>query len=185
MGASSLGSRMVTASGRGRGMGLGHASTSLGVPALHDLDLDAENTLLHQHVADGLVNEVLDGLTGVDHETVGELHRLGTGSTQLTRDDDLATLGARLHDEAEHTVGGTADSETAEQLVAERLALGNGVETAVLHLLGVGAGTRIAGTDARAGYEASGLADSAGTTNAVIQAFGVDDCWASSQFVLV
>lgn len=119
------------------GEGEGLASASLGVPALHDLDLDAENTLLHENVTNGLVNKVLDGLTGVDHETVGELHRLGTGSTQLTRDDDLATLGARLHNEAEDTVSGTADGKTTEELVAERLALGNGVETTVLDLLGV------------------------------------------------
>ncbi len=88
-------------------------------------------------MTNGLVNKVLDGLTGVDHEAVGELHRLGTGSTQLARDDDLATLGTRLHDEAEDTVGGTSDGKTTEELVAERLALGDGVETTVLHLLGV------------------------------------------------
>jgi len=115
----------------------GLASSSFGVPALHDLDLDTENTLLHENVTNGLVNKVLDGLTGVDHETVGELHRLGTGSTQLTRDDDLATLGTRLHNESENTVGGTSDGKTTEELVSERLALGDSVETTVLNLLGV------------------------------------------------
>ena len=123
--------------GDGIGKGEGLAGTSLGVPALHDLDLDSENTLLHENVTNSLIDKVLDGLTGVDHESVGELHRLGTGSTQLTRNDDLATLGTGLHDEAEHTVGGTADGKTTEELVAERLALGDGVETTVLHLLGV------------------------------------------------
>lgn len=43
-------------------------------------------------------------LSGVDHESVGELHRLGTGGAQFARDDNLASLGARLHDEAEDTV---------------------------------------------------------------------------------
>lgn len=43
-------------------------------------------------------------LSGVDHETVGELHRLGTGGAQLARDDNLASLGTGLHDEAKDTV---------------------------------------------------------------------------------
>jgi hypothetical protein len=65
----------------------------------HDLDLDTEHTLPEQNVTGGVVNEVLSGLTGVDHEAVGELHGLGTGSAQLAGDDNLATLGARLHNE--------------------------------------------------------------------------------------
>ena len=68
------------------------------------LDLDTEDTLPEHDVTDGIVDKVLSGLTGVDHETVGELHRLGTGSAKLARDDDLATLGTRLHDETEHTI---------------------------------------------------------------------------------
>lgn len=85
----------------------------------------------------GAVDEVLGGLTRVDHEAVGELHGLGTGSTELTGDDDLATLGARLHDEAQDTIAGTTDGETVEELVAERLALGDGGQTTVLDLGGV------------------------------------------------
>ena len=88
-------------------------------------------------MAGGVVDEVLSGLTGVDHEAVGELHGLGTSSTELARDDDLAALGAGLHDEAQDTVAGTTDGETVEQLVAEGLALGDGGETAVLDLGGV------------------------------------------------
>ena len=44
----------------------------------------------------------------LNHEAVGELHCLGSGSTQLAGDDNLATLGARLHDESEDTVGSSA-----------------------------------------------------------------------------
>lgn len=83
------------------------------------------------------VDEVAGGLTGVDHEAIGELHGLGTRSAQLTGDDDLATLGARLHDEAQDTVAGTADGETVEELVAQGLALSDGGQTAVLDLGGV------------------------------------------------
>ena len=59
-------------------------------------------------VTDGVVNEVLSGLTGVNHETVGELHRLSTGSTELAIDNDLATLGTGLHDETEDTIASPA-----------------------------------------------------------------------------
>jgi hypothetical protein len=73
----------------------------------------------------------------VDHEAVGELHGLGAGGAELAGDDDLAALGAALHDEAEDTVAGAADGEAVEELVAEGLALGDGGETAVLDLGGV------------------------------------------------
>lgn len=85
----------------------------------------------------GRVDEVLCWLTRVDHETVGELHALGTSRTQLSGDNDLATLRAALHDESEDTIAGSADSETVEQLVSEGLALGDGGETSVLDLGGV------------------------------------------------
>jgi len=45
-------------------------SLALGVGTAHDLDLDTENTLAEENVTSGVVNEVLGGLTGVDHETV-------------------------------------------------------------------------------------------------------------------
>lgn len=110
---------------------------ALGVGAAHDLDLDTQHTLSEENVAGSAVDEVLGGLTRVNHEAVGELHALGTGSTELTRDDNLTTLGAGLHDEAEDTIAGTSDGETVEELVAEGLALGDGGETSVLDLGGV------------------------------------------------
>lgn len=123
--------------GDGVGERLLGTGLALGVGAAHDLDLDTENTLAEQDVASGVVNEVLGGLTGVDHEAVGELHALGAGSAELTRDDNLATLGTRLHDEAQDTIAGTTDGETVEKLVAEGLALGDGGKTAGLDLGGV------------------------------------------------
>lgn len=130
--------------GDGVGQGLLGSGLALGVRATHDLDLDTQNTLAEQNVAGGVVNEVVGRLTGVDHEAVGELHRLGTGSTELSGDDDLATLGAGLHDEAEDTVAGTTDGETVQELVAQRLALGDGGQTAVLDLGGI-EGDRVLG----------------------------------------
>lgn len=123
--------------GDGVGQGLAGAGLALGVGAAHDLDLDAENALAQEDVAGGAVDEVAGGLTRVDHEAVGELHGLGTGGAQLARDDNLATLGARLHDEAQDTVAGTTDGQAVEELVAQGLALGDGGQAAVLDLGGV------------------------------------------------
>lgn len=116
---------------------LGRTGLAIGVRATHDLDLDTQDTLAEQDVTGSSVDELLGGLTRVDHEAVGELHGLGTGSTELTRDDNLATLGAGLHDETEDTIAGTTDGQTVEELVAEGLALSDGRETTVLDLGGV------------------------------------------------
>ena len=96
----------------------------------------------------------LSRLTRVNHETVlrvisipseckwqryaySELHALGTSGPELSRNDDFATLGTRLHDESQHTVAGPSDGQAIEQLVSEGLALGDGRETTVLDLGGI------------------------------------------------
>lgn len=119
-------------------IGEGHlgAEDALRIPVLHDLDLDTEDTLAEQDVADGIVNEIAARLTGMDHEARHKLHRLGTLAAELTADDNLNTLGTGLHDEVQDTSTGTADSQAGEQLVTERLSLGNSRQTTVLHLLG-------------------------------------------------
>ena len=68
---------------------------------------------------------------------VGELHALRTSGTQLSRDDNLATLSTTLHDESEDTIACSADGKTVEELVSEGLALGDSGETTVLDLSGV------------------------------------------------
>jgi len=88
-------------------------------------------------VTSGGVNEVLRRLTRVDHETVGELHALGTSSTKLSRNNNFTTLSTTLHDESEDTIASSSDSKTIEEFVSERLALGDGGETTVLDLGGV------------------------------------------------
>jgi len=70
----------------------------------------------------------------VDHETISELHALGTSSTELSRDNNLATLSTAFHDESEDTIACSSDSKTVEKLVSEGFALGDGRETSVLDL---------------------------------------------------
>jgi len=80
------------------------------------------------------IDEVLSWLTGVDHEAIGELHALGTSSTELARNDNLTALGTALHDESENTIASSSYGKTVEQFVSKRLALSDGRETTVLNL---------------------------------------------------
>jgi hypothetical protein len=93
--------------------------------------------LTEENVTSSGIDEVLCWLTRVDHETVGELHALGTSSTELSRNNNLATLRTRLHNESEDTIAGSSDSQTVKKLVSEGLALSDGRETTVLDLGGV------------------------------------------------
>jgi len=113
------------------------AELSLRVVGKHDTDLDTKDTLSHLDVADGFLDVLSAGLTRVNHDSITKLHSLGTLSTELSGDDNFTSAGTRLHDETEDTIAGTANSKTTNQLVAERLALGDGTETTVSDLLGV------------------------------------------------
>jgi len=119
------------------GEGLLGAELAFWVVSLHDLNLDTQYTLLEENVSDGVVNKVASGLTGVDHESVGEFHGFGAGGAELARDDNLTTLGTGLHDESENTVACPADGKPTKELVPQALALGNSRETTALDLLGV------------------------------------------------
>ena len=67
-----------------------------------------EHTLTEQHMSDSSVDIVVERLTAVDHQTIGELHALGTLTTELARHHHLTALGTTLHDEAQHTIAGSA-----------------------------------------------------------------------------
>jgi hypothetical protein len=58
-------------------------------------------------------------------------------TTQFTGNDDLATLGAGFHDEAENTIASTTDGQTSDKLVTKGLSLCNGAETTGSNLFGV------------------------------------------------
>lgn len=91
----------------------------------------------------------------MDHEAIGELHRLGTSSTELAGDDDFATFGTRFHNESEDTIASTltrcsfsaprsdqtgdspTNSQTTKQFVSQALALGDSRKTTVLNLFSV------------------------------------------------
>lgn len=161
--------------GDGVGERLLGAGLALGVRAAHDLDLDTKDTLAEENVASGAVDEVLSGLTGVDHEAVRELHGLGASSAELAGNDDLAALGAGLHDEAEDTIASTANGKTVEELVAEGLALSDGGETTVLDLGGV-EGDRVLGELEALLDEGGELADAATLlTENLLGVGGADD----------
>lgn len=64
----------------------------------------------------GCVDVVIHRVSTVDHQTIHELHGLGTLTPEFARHDDLAALGTALHDEAEDTVAGPAGREQKEPL---------------------------------------------------------------------
>jgi hypothetical protein len=88
-------------------------------------------------VTNGHVRVYLSGVTSLDHVTVSELHTLGTLSSELSGDNNLATLGGGFHDESNNTVASTTDGESSQQLELEGFGLGLGTETTVLDSLGV------------------------------------------------
>ncbi len=112
------------------------AENALWVPVAHDLDLDAKDSLAQEDGAHGRIHKVVHRLAGVDHESVNELHALGALAADLARHDNLEALGARLHDVAHDTVARAAHGQPGEELEAQGLALCNGRDAAVLHLLG-------------------------------------------------
>lgn len=100
----------------------------------HDLHLDAEHALTKQHMADSHIDVIVLWLTRVNHPAIDELHALGTLATKLAADDHLASLGARLHDETQHTIASTTHGQATDQLVTQRLALGDSAQTTVRNL---------------------------------------------------
>ena len=101
------------------GEGILGALLASGIPGERDGDADTNDTRLEEDVADGNVSERLGSLTRLLEVTVRELDGLGTLGAALTRDDDLATLGLRLHDEADDTISSAADGEALEELEPE------------------------------------------------------------------
>ena len=111
------------------------AVLALGVMGKHNLQADPQNTLLHHDVAGGLVNVKLSRPARGDEEARLELHRLGTLHARLARDDHLDTLSPRLHHEADDAIASPPNLQTSDELELERLGLGHGRETAVVHAL--------------------------------------------------
>ena len=68
--------------------------------------LDTQDSLPQEDVTASGVDVVVAWVTGVDHESVHELHGLGTLTTELAGNYNLATLGSALHDETQHTIAG-------------------------------------------------------------------------------
>ena len=72
--------------------GRSETDLSSGVVGEHNLDFESDDTLSEHDVSDGGVDVLGDGVTGVDHESVGELHGLRSLASQFAGDDDFATL---------------------------------------------------------------------------------------------
>ena len=107
------------------------------IPVKHNLNPQTQNTLSEHNVTHGDVEVVLDWSTRRDHVSVTELHGLGSLGSELTRDDNLATLGPVLHHEAQDTIARSSDGKASEEFVSEGLALSHGAKTTVGDALGI------------------------------------------------
>ena len=113
------------------------ADFALGIPLEHNLDFDAKDNLSEENVTAGHIDVVVCWVSGVDHESVNELHGLGSLSSKLAGHDNLATLGSGLHDETENTVASPSDCQATDELVSEGFGLSNGAQSTDGNLLGV------------------------------------------------
>jgi hypothetical protein len=55
-------------------------------------------------VSDGSVDVDVGGFSTVDHQTIDELHALGSLTSKFARNNNFTTLSSRLHDETENTI---------------------------------------------------------------------------------
>ena len=113
------------------------SQSALRVGGLHDLHLHSQHTLLHEDVTHSHIDELLAGVTGLDHVSLLELHGVGTLLTQLSRHNDLATLRSSLQSAADHSVRRTTHGKTGQKLVLESLRLNLRAQTALHHTLSV------------------------------------------------
>ena len=66
--------------------------------------LDSKDTLSEENVSACDIDIVVGWVSGVNHESIDELHGLGSLSSKLAGNNNLATLGTGLHDETEDSV---------------------------------------------------------------------------------
>merc|ERR1712019_279169 len=104
------------------------SNLTAGVPGQHNLDLDSQDALSEENVPAGHVHVLVDGISGVDHQTVNKLHGLGSLSSQLAAHHNLAALSSALHDEPEDSIASPPDGQPSDQLVTERLGLSDGAQ---------------------------------------------------------
>jgi len=95
-----------------------------------NLDFDAEDTLTKENVTGSEINKIADllltslgesyWLTRVNHKSISEFHRFGTCGAKFSRDNNLTTPCAGLHDEAENTIASTVINTTHQEHTVEQ-----------------------------------------------------------------
>jgi hypothetical protein len=110
---------------------------SLRIMRQHNTDPDSDDTLSHENVTNGHIGVNLSGMSSLDHVTITELHTLGTLSTELSSDNNFATLGRSFHHESDNTVASTSDGKSSQKFELEGFGLSLGAKSAVLDTFGV------------------------------------------------
>lgn len=109
---------------------------ALGVLGKHEGDSDTNDALSQHDVTHSGVNILGGSEARLNHISISIFLRLSSLPPELTGHNNLSTLGARLHDEAEDTIARLSDGKASEKLVFERLGLGLSAKTAVGNALG-------------------------------------------------
>jgi hypothetical protein len=88
-------------------------------------------------MSNGAINVVNNSVTTLNHVPVLELHCLGTLSSNLSTDNNFASLCAFLHYQAHNSIASSANGKASQQLELEGLGLSLGAQSSVGNLLGV------------------------------------------------
>ena len=111
------------------GHNLGGGWSSSDLSSLHNLDLKSDNSLTELNRSGGRVDEIVFWLTSGDLITLSVFLGLGTLSSDLTGDDNLATDSiSASHDVTKDVVGSETDWGSAKELVFEGLNICSGAE---------------------------------------------------------
>lgn len=107
--------------------------TNLLLDISHDFNLDSEDTLSKLDVSAGFINELLLGVSSRDQITLLVFHGFCSLSSDLSRDDNFATLSlTSLHDSGEDVVSSKSNWGSVQKLELDGLALGGSAEVSVV-----------------------------------------------------
>jgi len=107
--------------------------SNLNLSALHDLYLKTKNTLTELNGTDCRVDEIVLGLTSGDLITLSIFLGLGSLTTNLTSNNDLATDGLTTsHDGTEDVISSHTDGSSIKKLELKGLDIGGGTKVLVI-----------------------------------------------------
>jgi len=101
----------------------------------HNFDFNSHDSLFEENVSDSFIDVIVSWLTSVDHITLLKFHGFSSLLLEFSGDDDCATTGLSLVDDAtDNGIGGHPDWNLTEQFHFAKLGLGGGAQSFVYYL---------------------------------------------------